>query len=183
MLVSTTQRTTWRVVLLIIYLGTGAAFARDSTERAGYALATLIPAIGFGSTLFYEKGYEGTIQFSESLATSQATTEVLKRVIHERRPNGGCCKSFPSGHASAAFMGASFIHERYGWEYAIPAYAGATFVGYSRVQADKHYIHDVIAGGAIGVLSSFYFTEPYKGFTVTPVADSRVYGIRISKEW
>jgi hypothetical protein len=32
-------------------------------------------------------------------------------------------------------MGASFIHERYGLKYAIPAYVAASFVGYSRVES------------------------------------------------
>lgn len=80
-------------------------------------------------------------------------------------------------------MGASFIHERYGLEYAIPAYVAATFVGYSRVQAKKHYIHDVLAGAALGSATSFYFTKPYKGATVTPVADSGFYGVVVSSDW
>ena len=62
-------------------------------------------------------------------------------------------------------MGAAFIHKRYGWKYSIPVYVGATFVGYSRVQADKHFVEDVIAGATVGIFSSFYFTKSYKGFT------------------
>lgn len=75
-------------------------------------------------------------------------------------------------------MGAGFIHERYGWKYAIPAY-----VAYNRVQADKHYTEDVVAGAVTGTLSSFYFTEPYKGFSITPVAEKDFYGVNISRAW
>jgi membrane-associated phospholipid phosphatase len=157
--------------------------ARDSVEKSGDALAVLIPAIGLGSTLFYEEGYDGTIQFLESFATAQLTTVVLKNVTNKERPNGACCKSFPSGHASAAFMGAAFIHERYGWKYAVPAYVGAAYVGHTRVHADKHYWVDVVAGAAIGVASSFYFTEPYKGVTLSPMVDSDAYGIEVSARW
>ena len=162
---------------------TGIASARDTVEKQGDILAIAIPAIGLGSTLFYEEGSDGTIQFLKSFATSEVTTEVLKNVTHKERPNGGCCKSFPSGHASAAFMGASFIHERYGLEYALPAYIGATYVGYTRVHAKKHYTVDVVAGAAVGILSSFYFTEPYKGFNVSESISSDGFEIDITAKW
>ncbi len=161
----------------------GTAGARDTVEKQGDILAIAIPAIGLGSTLFYEEGYDGTIQFLKSYATSAATTQVLKYVTKEERPNGSCCKSFPSGHTSSAFMGASFIHERYGLEYAIPAYIGATYVGYTRVHTENHYTHDVLAGAAVGILSSFYFTEPYKGFNVSESISSDGFEINITARW
>ena len=180
---STAPRRCFIIGLLLFVSAIPCAMARDSIEKRGDALAVLIPAIGLGSTLFYEDGYDGTLQFAKAFATSQLTTEVLKRVTHKERPNGACCKSFPSGHASAAFMGAAFIHERYGWQYGLPAYVGAAYVGFTRVHADKHYWVDVGAGAAIGVASSFYFTQPYHGLTVTPVADGDTLGIQVSKRW
>lgn len=174
--------TLW-LCLLLFFLDGHAVHARDSVEKSGDALAIVIPALGLGSTLFYEEGYEGTLQFLESFATAQLTTMVLKNVTNEKRPNGACCKSFPSGHASAAFMGAGFIHERYGLKYAMPAYVGATYVGYTRVHADKHFVKDVVAGAAIGVLSSFYFSEPYRDISVTPSAGNGAYGIHIGMRW
>jgi len=159
------------------------ANARDSVETSGDILAIAIPAIGLGSTLFYEEGHDGTIRFLKSFATTEVTTELLKLATHKERPNGACCKSFPSGHTSAAFMGASFIHERYGLKYAIPAYIGAAYVGHTRVHAKKHYTVDVLAGAAVGMLSSFYFTEPYKGLEVSPSITSDTFEIRLSKTW
>lgn len=176
------QRTLALILLGLLACGQ-TAHARDSVEKAGDALAVLIPAIGLGGTLLYEEGYAGTLQFLESFATAQLTTVVLKNVTNKERPNGACCKSFPSGHASAAFMGAAFIHERYGWEYAVPAYIGATYVAHSRVHAEKHFVVDVVAGAAIGVVSSFYFTEPYQGVSVTPVVDGDTLGIHLSRRW
>jgi membrane-associated phospholipid phosphatase len=160
----------------------GIADAKGSIEKNGDALQILIPLSGLAAS-FFEDDNEGTIQFFKSMATSAVVTEVLKESVHKRRPNGSCCQSFPSGHTSAAFMGAAFIHRRYGLKYGIPAYIGATYVGYSRVQADKHYVEDVIAGAAIGVLSSFYFTTSYQGFELSPVAGDGVYGLNISKRW
>ena len=80
-------------------------------------------------------------------------------------------------------MGATFLHRRYGRKFAIPAYAAATFVGYSRVQADKHFVIDVVAGAAIGSLSSYFLTTPYKGVNITPVAQGDMIGISFSKKW
>jgi len=80
-------------------------------------------------------------------------------------------------------MGATFIHQRYGREYGVPAYVAATYVAYSRVQADKHFVEDVVAGAAIGIFSSLYLTTSYKGFEVTPVASNGVYEVYVSKTW
>lgn len=173
----------WLVTLVLISIYSGLAYAKEDIEKTGDILRILIPAVGLGSTILYEEGYEGTIQFFKSIAASELISKGLKIATHKRRPNGECCKSFPSGHTSSAFMGASFIHKRYGWKYSIPAYFGAIFVGYSRVQADKHFVEDVVAGAAIGILSSFHFTQPYKGFTIKPMAGNDFYGVSLSKNW
>lgn len=177
-----------RICLLIIItaLFSSPTFAKGSVEKQGDALQYLIPAIALGSTFFYEKGDEakqGRWQFVKAFATAQLSTEVLKKSINKTRPNGNCCESFPSGHTSAAFMGASFIQKRYGWKASVPAYIGASYVGYSRVQSNKHYTIDVIAGAAIGIASSYYFTKPYHGITITPVAGVDSIGMAISKSW
>ena len=75
------------------------------------------------------------------------------------------------------------MRKRYGWEYGIPAYAAASFVAYSRVEANEHYPHDVIAGAAIGILSSFIFTRPYKGWNVQAEAGGGYYGIRFTRSF
>lgn len=157
------------------------AIASDEIEKSGDVVQVLIPAIAYGAT-FYLDDSEGRTQFYKSFFTNLVVTHGLKNLINKKRPNGSD-KSFPSGHTSAAFQGASFIHKRYGIKYSIPAYIGASFVGYSRVESDNHYVDDVVAGAAIGVISSFYFTEPYKGFVITPIANNGTYGLNITKKW
>ena len=51
--------------------------------------------------------------------------------------------------------------KRYGLKKSIIPYIGASFVGYSRVYAKRHYIEDVFAGAILGILNSFYFTDAY----------------------
>jgi membrane-associated phospholipid phosphatase len=103
--------------------------------------------------------HRGTAELSAGFALNVAATQGLKWLIDKERPNAGDGDSFPSGHSSIAFQAASFIHLRYGFPPAIPAYAAAAFVAYSRVRVQAHYPEDVLAGAAIGVLSSVLFTN------------------------
>ena len=172
-----------RISLLIVLFSLHVQITKADTEDTGDVLSFLIPSIALGETIFYEEGHEGSVEFLKAFVTSQIITEGLKTTIHKRRPNGNCCKSFPSGHSSRAFVGASFIHQRYGFKYSVPAYIAASYVAYSRVDADEHEVEDVIAGALVGILSSYYFVEPYKGFTITPVAEDGMYGVSFRKQF
>lgn len=153
--------------------------AGESTEDA---LQILIPLTAYGTT-FYFDDEEGRPQFYKAFATNTVVTYGLKAAVDKERPDHSDDDSFPSGHTSAAFMGAAFLHKRYGWKYAMPAYLGAVYVAHRRVEMDKHYTEDVIAGAVIGVLSSYYFTRPYKGVNVQPYAKGDSYGVVLSKNW
>jgi len=154
--------------------------AKDNIQKSGDILQIALPLIGLGSTYFVENNHDGSIAFLKALTTSAISTLALKTLTHERRPNGECCDSFPSGHTSVAFMTASFIHLRYGIKYAIPAYLTATFVGYSRVHANVHYKRDVIAGAVVGILSSYLFTKKYDAVTISPYVDHNSVGMQFS---
>jgi len=156
--------------------------ASDGVENAGSVIRTLIPAVAYGTT-FYLHDSDGRSQFYKSFFSNLGATYALKATVSKTRPNGSDDESFPSGHSSVAFQGAAFIHKRYGIKYAVPAYLGATFVAWSRVDSDNHYTIDVVAGAAIGIVSSLIFTKPYKGFVVTPMVDNGFYGVGISKQW
>ena len=51
-----------------------------------------------------------------------------------------------------------FINNRYGVKFGIPSILLASFVGYSRVYAKKHYWEDVLSGALISVISSIFYT-------------------------
>lgn len=143
-------------------------------ERAGTALMYAIPASAMLATWALQPGESGLASGEQSswllmggtprhdllvaLGRTAITTGVLKYAVDETRPNGGS-HSFPSGHASAAFTGAEFIRKEYGWQWGAPAYLAAGFVAWSRVKADKHYTHDVVAGAAIGILANHDFWQ------------------------
>ena len=102
---------------------------------------------------------EGAGRAGLALGVTRLSTDAIKSTIHEERPDGSDNRSFPSGHTSMSFSAAATLHKRYGWEYGFPAYAVATFVGAARVKADKHYVHDVIAGAALGGAAGWLLTN------------------------
>ena len=127
-------------------------------ERAGDYIQLAIPLAGLGAT-YYLDDKDGRKQFWNSYISSLSITYFLKYSIDKTRPNGDCCESFPSGHTASAFAGAMFIQNRYGYKYGIPSIALASFVGYSRVEGNKHFWEDVIAGASISALMNFIFTN------------------------
>ena len=115
--------------------------------------------------------WHGDVEAVESMAVAGGTTFALKELIHERRPDDSDNKSFPSGHTSIAFAAAANLEKRYGWQAGVPALLVASFVGVARVEADKHYVHDVLAGAAIGTLSGMLLTSRHDdGVQLTPWA-------------
>ncbi len=167
---------------LLFVLSLPLAARASNTETAGDVLLVLIPLTGI-ATATVKGDREGQVQFLKAFLTNTVITAALKASIDKTRPDGDCCDSFPSGHTSFSFMGASFLQTRYGKKFGIPAYAAATFVGYSRVSADKHYVEDVIAGAAIGYFSSYLFTTRYAGMEVVPVARHDFIGVTFARAW
>ncbi len=99
-------------------------------------------------------------QFALSFAATLAATEVLKRTVRSERPDGRDNLSFPSGHAARAFSAATFVHRRAGLESAWPLYAAATYVGWTRVQADRHRWADVAGSLAVSAAASWALAGP-----------------------
>lgn len=168
-------------VMLCCTIGGVDVQAADGIETAGDILAIALPATAVGLTIGFRDG-QGALELGKSAALMLGVTYGLKFTIDEKRPNGDS-QSFPSGHASISFASAEFLRKRYGWEYGIPAYVAATFVAFSRAEARQHYTHDVIAGAAIGIVSSYLFTTPYKGWHIQPDVAHAYYGILLSRSW
>lgn len=167
--------------LVVLALVTGSAEAASTIETAGSVGAVALPA-GALALAAARKDGKGTLQLVEAYAAAMALVYVLKPVVDRTRPDGGS-QSFPSGHAASAFAGAAFLQRRYGWSWGAPAYALATFVAYSRVEAKRHYTTDVMAGGAIGILSNLAFTRRYRKVAVAPALAPHAAGVTFALSW
>ncbi|MFW5798829.1 MAG: phosphatase PAP2 family protein [Planctomycetota bacterium] len=102
--------------------------------------------------------YDDLAAWSEMLVGTALMTQGMKTLIHRRRPNGEDDDSFPSMHvsmvAASAFFMDDLYRERYGWKVSLPAYTAVALVGLGRMDRDKHWASDVLAGVAVG-----YFVE------------------------
>jgi membrane-associated phospholipid phosphatase len=92
-----------------------------------------------------------------SYGTMAITINILKRAIHEQRPDLSDYNSFPSGHTATAFAGAELFHQELKYSHPILSYAAfpiAVGVGSFRMLNNKHYLSDVLVGAGIGILST-----------------------------
>ena len=93
------------------------------------------------------------------------TVNSMKYTVREWRPDHTARNSFPSGHTATAFVGAEILYQEY--RHVSPwigyaGYAAAAATGFFRMYNNRHYLHDVIVGAGIGMLSAkvAYFLYP-----------------------
>lgn len=98
------------------------------------------------------------LEFVDEIAEEDdLSTERIEEIV-DKEDNR---RSFPSGHASGAFAYASYLERaiarRVGMRGPARAavlaglYGYAGYIAWSRIENDKHYLTDVIAGAALGV--------------------------------
>ncbi len=132
---------------------------QSTVESVGDYIQIGLPAIGFVSSLF-DKNEKSTKEFILSFGTTLAITHSLKYIIHKKRPDPSMSyDAFPSGHSSAAFNGATYIFIKHGWKVGIPSYLLAGFVAYSRIEARRHDVWDVLAGASLGTLTAILWIK------------------------
>lgn len=95
--------------------------------------------------------------------------QTLRWTVTEDRPDGSDASSFPSMHASLAFMSATILSREYGhispW-ITIGGYAAATGTQVLRIEHNAHWMNDVFMGAGIGVVSTnlaYYITDKILG--------------------
>lgn len=146
----------------IFALNSTAAEAKNSSiESAGTIVAIALPLTA--ATISASKNdWDGVLQLSVVTAATVGTSLLLKKVVHEERPDGSDMESFPSDTSALAFAPAQYLWQRYGWQYGVPAYAAAAFVGYSRVESDKHHWWDVAASAGLSLAFNEWITDRYE---------------------
>ncbi len=155
-----TSRMTGRLVL-IVALGAGLvpgepARASDPLESLGTALEVALP-LGAAACAYREHRLGSyAAGFAAQTAVAQGLKYGLGDAPINQRPSGGY-QGFPSGHTAAAASGATdlAVHCAPGNRAVeIGALIGVAVVGASRVEADKHTVLQVLAGAALGAVST-----------------------------
>ena len=146
-------------IILSAILASGVILQADWKTDAGDILQIAIPVSALAGTYVVDDK-DGRSMLVKGFALNTVVVHTTKFSVEKWRPKGQNPESFPSGHTAAAFGGAAFIQTRYGYEYGIPAYALAGFVGYSRIISENHYADDVLAAASLAMMSNWAFTEP-----------------------
>ncbi|MDF9830080.1 phosphatase PAP2 family protein [Parabacteroides sp. PF5-6] len=156
--------------------------SRKSVRTSGDIMAAVTP-LACAATVLALQDWEGLKQGAFAAATTLGVSYGLKYLVGKERPDRSDNHSFPSLHTSISFTGAAFLQKRYGWKWGIPAYAVASYVGWSRVYSKKHDWWDVVAGAALGIGSAYLFTHPYlqkHQITLSPIAAPNHFGFYAS---
>lgn len=108
-----------------------------------------------------------TLILMKAGAATMISVYALKGLTAVQRPDSSNYFSFPSGHTALAFMSAAILHHEFGRKniaYSIAGFAAATLVGVLRVQHDRHWASDVLAGAGLGLLCTewAYHTHRYR---------------------
>ena len=163
-------------------------------SKWGDTLGQLVPNIlyvgGMSIAGYYgnTKAYDRALGMFKATAYSSGVTSVLKYTIREPRPNNPQEKnSFPSGHSTTAFAFSGYVAAEHGWGWGSAALLMSTFVGYSRINDNRHYLHDVVAGATIGWaygwgISKLGKKDPESAY-ILPLIDSKTAGLSLYKEF
>ncbi|HTQ13808.1 MAG TPA: phosphatase PAP2 family protein [Rhizomicrobium sp.] len=138
------------------------AFAKsDTIETTGTDVAIALPLIAGGISAAKDD-WRGVAQLFLDTTLTVGTAYGLKYIVPEERPDHSDNKSFPSDTAALAFAPAQYLWDRYGWQYGLPAYLAAGYVGYSRVESKQHHVWDVGASAGIAFVYSRLITTEYR---------------------
>jgi len=144
-----------------------AKFISATTTPIGVGIPVIYLAAGFATKnkTLQQHGWHALGSF----VVASTITQVTKRIVLRERPFVAEPQlfiaridgeepnySFPSGHATTAFNAATTLTLHYPkWYVAVPAYAWASAVGYSRMRLGVHYPSDVLAGAVTGAASAW----------------------------
>ena len=137
---------------------------------------------------------EGAFQLAAAGATTVGSSELLKRITNQKRPNyrpGDRKRSFPSGHVAKAWFAAAHLQRRYGcyelewscWRGSAIPYVAAVATAIGRVRADRHHVSDVMASAAIAEVWVRITTDRFDDdMRIVPTLENG-FGIAIFKEF
>ena len=134
---------------------------------------------------------------SASAIASGIIDNALKYVVGRGRPtdNQGAYNfqpfsgrdSFASGHATEAFALASVISEHYNTPWVqFTSYGLASMVGYARLNNNRHWPSDVLAGAVIGTFvgkTVVHFNQNHRKVSLQPIVGPDIHGAQISVSW
>jgi len=159
--------------------------ARGADAISGHVVMSAIPVAAFGLA-YFKDDVEGEKQWLRNLLANQLLTSAARLGFNEtswgKRPNGDGY-GFPSGHVAFAAAGASFLQERYGWQYGVPAWLLTGYVAWVRVDNGDHHWRDVVASSVLAYGVAKLFVTPENATHLAPVIGPDYLGLRWERSW
>jgi membrane-associated phospholipid phosphatase len=123
-------------------------------DIAGQMAPNVLYFVYYGGSYLFTKdplsAFRAEMMFRATLAATSLST-ILKTTVREPRPGvSNELTSFPSGHATSIFAFATTVAAMHGVYWGAGAFGLASFVAFSRMNDNRHRLHDVVAGATIG---------------------------------
>lgn len=118
-------------------------------------------------------------RITAGLLLAGVTSSALKLAVGRRRPDGGGGGAYkfhpfsgndawPSGHTTMAFaLAAGVSDELHSPPVTIALYGAATMTAWSRLNDNRHWLSDVLAGAAVGITSAKLMNGHWRVFGIT----------------
>ncbi|MGH6888240.1 MAG: phosphatase PAP2 family protein [Rhizomicrobium sp.] len=149
----------WGGALLVLMVAAPASAETNvALANVGEGVAIALPFAAAGIS-YSKNDWQGIGELAFTTGATVGTALLLKQFVKEERPDYSDNRSFPSDTAALAFAPASYLWDRYGWEYGAPAYGAAIFTGYTRVASQEHHWWDVATSAGIAWGYTFLFTR------------------------
>ena len=157
--------------------------AGQLVPNAAYVLTNII--LGYSGD---PQAYQRALGMFKATAYAGGTTTVLKYIVREPRPHDHSQRnSFPSGHSATVFAFSGYVWAEHGWKWGVPAMSISLLTGASRVNDNKHRVHDVLAGATIGLAYGWGIQRLQQSnkssVSVVPILDSQTKGIAMHYEY
>ncbi len=150
-------------VVTVVVLSPGNA--STNVEAVGDRTQVALPVAAAVCSLGRRAFTDTLVRFAGMQAVIQTSKSELGTEPINIRPNGNR-NGFPSGHTAAAFFGATALARTCFAESPpgqILVFATAAFTGYSRIEAGKHFLFQVLAGALLGFAGDRSFRRPFSG--------------------
>lgn len=169
------------LVITVLCLPVSTALAGNGPDiLAADILTAVVPITGL-AVAYFSDDTEGQKQWLRNTGVNQVLTSGLRLGFNEtslgERPNGHSY-GFPSGHVAFVMSGATFLGQRYGWKWGVPAYLASAYVAYVRVDEDKHHWRDVIASASLAYGVALLTVTPEHATHLAPVIGPDFLGLR-----
>lgn len=132
--------------------GTGEFFVPGKILGLGYVqVAAALTTYATGRVTHRKRVSHIGMDLLRAQILAGAMTYGLKLTVRRERPNGQDNQSFPSGHAAVTFATALVLQRHFGW-WSLPTILVASYTAASRIHENAHFLSDVVAGAAVGVI-------------------------------